>query len=612
MKKLLFQILMILTGTTFLVAVPKLGVNLTNDGAFVDIVKHTNRYQDVESFDEWGWPNDDFTLVLMDGRPVAEWAGQIDDPERYRVDYSGRYKASFRGRADLSLWGSGASIENIQYDDTEYLTTFDLVLPAPPGDNHGIVSLTFSNTIKSPQLPVNSGISYLKVHRPNYPLDTDKVFTDEFLALCKAANFDCYRFYNLQNIWSGEPTYPEVRRWEQRKLPGHAAQVSMAGTLGNPDGWSWEYIIELANILGKDIWICLHLSMNEDYVKDLAQMLKDNLDQEINIYIENSNELWSPTHMTHGPYNQAEAEELGLSFQHNHARRTLLISQWFAEVFGQEAINNKIRVVMAGQHAWFDRHKAHLSYFEDLSIEPKDHIYALSTALYFNTTLPEGTPTEIVNGMKSNIQSQISDNTINTYRQRHIDLAAEYELVGGCTSYEGGPHFPAGGSPENLDNAIIAHRTDDMAATLKMNYVQGWDELGGGLAMHFTLSSAYTRYGCWGLTDDYTNPDRNYKMQAIREMVGEWQDPDNTAVERLNNLPLVVFPNPSQGTISLELAEDMISSYYNAHIYNSDGKLVHIHSGIPKNIDISHLPLGQYYITIRSLDTIRSTGFLKE
>jgi hypothetical protein len=38
--------------------------------------------------------------------------------------------------------------------------------------------------------------------------------------------------------------------------------------------------------------------------------------------------------------------------------------------------------------------------------------------------------------------------------------------------------------------------------------------------MQFTLSSGYCRYGCWGLTDDISNPNRNYKYGAIKSIVG--------------------------------------------------------------------------------------------
>src|SRR5258706_2358016 len=78
-----------------------LGVNVDESGAFVNLINHTNRYSNAKGYDQHGWPASDFDLVLLDGRPATEWTGTIDDPEAYRVDYSGRYLARFIGSASV-------------------------------------------------------------------------------------------------------------------------------------------------------------------------------------------------------------------------------------------------------------------------------------------------------------------------------------------------------------------------------------------------------------------------------------------------------------------------------------------------------------------------------
>jgi hypothetical protein len=40
--------------------------------------------------------------------------------------------------------------------------------------------------------------------------------------------------------------------------------------------------------------------------------------------------------------------------------------------------------------------------------------------------------------------------------------------------------------------------------------------------MQFTLSSAYTRYGCWGLTDDITDPERCAKYTAAKALAEKY------------------------------------------------------------------------------------------
>ncbi len=530
----------------------RLGVNLDAAGAFVNIVNHTNRYSNAAGYDSLGWPTSDFDLVLMDGRPVPEWTGVIDDPEQYRIDYSGRYACGFTGQATVRASGTSVTVENLSYDAVRNSTTFDLIVGGYPGANHGLVFLNFQNTRRSASSSTNSGITELRVHRPGYPLQSSKVFTDEYIALCRSADFACYRFYNVQNIWDGEPSYPTRTRWEQRKTPRDAAQTSMANSSGKRDGWCWEYIVALSNMLKKDVWLNVHQSCDSAYVVALAGFLKQELDPAINIYIENSNEVWSPTQATHGPWNQADAQARGISFDQNYARRTVELSRWFAAVFGESAINGRVRVILAGQHAYPGRSDNHLAYINTTFGPPKRYIYATSSALYFGSTNASSTDTAAINaGMLADINAQITNPQTATYRPNHISKARQWDLPGGCTSYEGGPHLPAGGGTANLASQILSHRTLFMASVLERNYLEGWKDIGGGLAMYFTLVSGYNRYGCWGITDDPAKPDRNFKLQAVRSIIQK-SDP-STGMGVVATVParpqVTVTPHPFESVL---------------------------------------------------------------
>ena len=496
------------------------GVNLDNANAFVNMVNHTARYSEATGYDDNGWPTSDFSLVLMDARPATEWNGTIDDPDVYRRDVSGRYLCSFKGLATLAATGTAVQIENQTYDEGTNTTNFDLVVGAAGEPNHGLVFLRFTNTQRSAESMTPSGITELRVHRPGYARETSQVFTNEFLNLCRSAPFQCYRYYNVQNIWDGEPTWPAVTQWSNRKRPEDAAQVSMSALNGKRDGWCWEYIVELANTLGKDIWINIHQSCDAEYVHELASMLQRDLNSSINIYVESSNEVWSPTQATHGPYNAARAAALGITFDQSHAHRTVELSRWFADVFGASAINQRIRIIMAGQHAYNGRSDIHLNFINTAFGPPKSFIYATSTATYHGSSaVNDPDPVVIANGMITDIQDQISNSAGNLYRLNHINKAAQWDLPGGCTSYEGGPHIPAGGGTTNLASQIRAHRTSQMADVTHFNYRNGWFDLGGGLAMYFTLYSPYNRYGCWGITDDPAIPDRTYKLAGIKKLL---------------------------------------------------------------------------------------------
>ncbi len=569
----------------------EMGVNLVDDGAFTNIINHTVRYSNATGYNKFGWPTSDFDLVLMDGRPATEWTGNIDDPEQYRVDYSGTYKASFQGLAEVTVSGTSVTLENLRYDNLTNTTYFELIVGGHDEPNHALVFLSFKNTRISPKAMNNSGISMLRVMRQGYELDTKKTFTDEYIALCKAADFACYRYYNVQNIWNGEPVYPAKTTWENRKTPLDAAQQSMRETNGKRDAWCWEYIVELSNILDKDIWINIHMSCDSNYVAELAKFLQENLNENINIYVENSNEVWSPTQATHGPYNKAEADYYGITFDQNYARRTVELSNWFGNVFGIGAINNRIRVILAGQHAYNGRSDIQLNYINNKIGEPKDYIYATSTALYFQTDSPSSEYLKTINdGMIDDISNQVVNAQSSTYRLNHINKANDWGLVGGCTSYEGGPHVPAGGGTDNLGNLINSHRTKEMGNIIKYNYQEGWENIGGGLAMHFTLASSYNRYGCWGLTDDYTNPDRNYKMQAIRDIISTKSNIENQPSEDVVNLS----PNPTTGLVQVVLYKD----YDSISVVDINGKtLLNIDPIVGSTqIDMSSYTSGVYFL----------------
>jgi hypothetical protein len=569
----------IVLNISHLVAQPytgKLGVNLVGEDVFVDIVKETNRWNGVNAFDRQGWPMDDCELVLMDKRPVMEWSNQIDDPDQYRIDYSGVYKCSFEGLATVSNAGGDFAVTPSHYNSTTNISTFDLVVPAPKAQ-HGLVILRFSNTKRSAASASDTGIRNLKVMRPGYALNTEKIFTDDYISLCKAANFACFRYYTVQNIWGGEPDYPAVTQWNQRKLPTDACQSSMTSINGKRDGWCWEYIIEMANTIKKDIWINIHISCTEGYVRSLAQMLKDQLDPQINIYVENSNEVWSPTHQRHGPYNAAQAQSHGISFDENYARRCVELSELFKEIFGAEEINKRFRVLCAGQSHYYGRSLNHVNYINRKFGSPKEYIYALSIALYFGSTFEKGTPQQITNGMVLDIDKLINNVSDAGYRPAFIQLARTWGFPGGCTAYEGGPSDLTGLGDDisNVANIIRANRTEAMREVMNHNYGAGWFDLGGGVACQFTIYSDYNRYGCWGLTDDYTNPDRNYKMAAMRDMVGDYkiERGDTTGSGQTGTMLKQNFPNPfyPHTTIRYNLPVDADVSLM---IYNLAGRKV--------------------------------------
>lgn len=503
-----------------------IGINLNfpeRGGTFVDVVKENYRWtKDGNSLtasqvDERGWPRVDADFV-WDNRPVAEWAGEIDDPEEYRIDVSGTYKCSFKGQAEFS--GTvGGRVENQRYDEGTNRSTFDFVVDGPPGSEHGFIVISFRNTRRTADDTNESGFKEFKMHRPGYPLDTEKVFTDEFLAAVNGIKFEALRFMPFVGTNSIEQTYPTVTEWSQRKLIDDAsqAQISVIGKHGNA---AWELVIVLGNMLKKDIWICIPNSATDEYVRNLAQMIKDNLDPELNIYLENSNEVWNNI-FPQQQWNVAQANELGIDEHENHARRTVKLAQIFGDVFGQESINTRVRAILCSHSPmlkWWV--VPMLEYVRDNIGMPSDYLYGISSQAYFSIPMEAGQNVDdILSAARANITNQIDElgGENESGRMQWVAAAREWNLPGGYFIYEGGAH-PELGNLTNIDRVIEAERDPGMGELLKYNYGPGFLDVGGTLAMHFILSSSYQRYGSFGLTDDIANPDRNFKYGALRDL----------------------------------------------------------------------------------------------
>ncbi len=585
----------------------QLGVNISGSGAFVNMMNETNRYVHASAFDTLGWPESDFDLVLADNRPVAEWAGQIDDPEVYRIDMEGTYHCAFRGLATVTISGSSAQIQNQRYDTATNTTTYDIIVPSVTGTNYGFLYETFKNTHRGLAAPSNTGLTDIKCMRPGYALSTTQIFTNDYLRLLTSANFAAYRFYPVENIWDAEPIFPAVTKWSDRKQPEDASQLTMKSLNGKADGWCWEYIIQLANILQKDIWINIPISCDSEYVSHLARMLDTSLDPAIHIYVENSNEVWSPTQATHGPYNAAEAKFYGITFDENYARRTVELSRWFADVFGEPAINQRIRVVLGAQQYYSARSDVHLAYIDTAFGPPGNFIYALSSSLYFGSTQPDGDTGAIVAGMLADVTAQLDSATNAAYRPSLFARAKKWALPGGCVSYEGGPSVPAGGDTAHLANQIEANRSYAIQAAIEKNYEDGWFAMGGGLACYFTLESGYNRYGCWGITDDVAKPDRNFKMQAIRTIVGSAAVnetmPDTT-------VPLSISPDPATGRVLLHV-DLPTGGNITISVLDALGREARPAFTVSSSagsqtvpLDLSESPSGVYWVCVQSADGV--------
>lgn len=99
---------------------------------------------------------------------------------------------------------------------------------------------------------------------------------------------NCSKFYSIRFMdWMGTNGSGQTQ-WSGRSKPGWFSQAN------NPNGGvAYEYIIQLANTINRDIWICVPHQADDNYITQMATMFRDQLNPGIQVYLEYSNEVWN-------------------------------------------------------------------------------------------------------------------------------------------------------------------------------------------------------------------------------------------------------------------------------------------------------------------------------
>lgn len=514
----------------------KIGVELDGLGdgdrarPFVDLAKTLRPWtlrggDKAAPVDGRGWPTADAQTVLFDIRPFGTWLGldQIDDPARFQPDWSGTYHLSFRGQAQIHFGeGSPCTLSGLHYEAAVNTTRAEIHVPK----GTGLLVLVFTDTRRAPSIPLHSGLTDLRVIRPGYPADTKETFTHEFLRSLKP--FAILRYMDWLDTnhnpgYYGDPGHHTLH-WPDRRLPDDATQQAT----GEKYGVAWEYVIRLANQTGKDLWINIPVAADDDYIMQLARLLKRALAPQRKIYIEHSNEVWNfgfpqytynklaamdEVSRGNSPLNNDGSKDPEVWAHRRHALRLVRIGQIFRQVFGETGATGRIRSVYASWLISPDAHFADvLAWVAKTCGPPKNLFYGVASAAYYNADKapPNATPVQILAAMRASSD----DNT--RARQAIQQIAARYGLK--HCQYEVGPDT-GGGKTENVANRILANRLPGMKALILHDARDNWFARGGDLYMVFSHCSAYSRYGCWGLSEDIADLNTP-KWQAIYALTG--------------------------------------------------------------------------------------------
>jgi hypothetical protein len=285
-------------------------------------------------------------------------------------------------------------------------------------------------------------------------------------------------------------------------------------------------MIELANRVGADPWFCVPHRADDQYVTELAKLIKARLDPKRRAFIEYSNELWN------GIFEQAEwVKQQGCRAGLNklgryagsceddgarhwagvkmNARRSGQIFQLFDQVFAGESA--RLTRVLAGQAQNDHLNEVLLESFDDPAINTaRGAADVLAIAPYLGGSLASDlaehgkvqsiSVPELLDKLDQHVGSDVSEPTRTNRR-----IAERHGLR--LVAYEGGQHLVAPGHDSSVVSKLIAaNRNPRMRAIYGRMFDSWFTESDRGLLMLFNYIETSNKYGSWGLLESQEQP----------------------------------------------------------------------------------------------------------
>lgn len=475
------------------------------------------------------WSNGNASLISLtsDGYPthIPQMINGVPNKVRYVVSSEGanlppgQYVLLYDGQGTITVSGNAATVQTSPGRLRFNVTGTDIVIL-------NIEASQQANPVRNFRL--------LRLEDESANLD-ENPFYQGFLD--KIAPFKALRFMD----W-GATNHNPVRHWHERTPLSYF-------TYATPQGVPYEVMIRLANHTRKDAWVCVPHAADENYIRQMAELFRNQLDTTLTIWLEYSNEVWNwifdqahyndqnrPANLNYG---RAMAEKAGRVFRIWH------------EVFGPQHKHRVKRVL--GLQAGFNYLNEHIL----AQLDPNEWDYGSPTSYIGLDHSDRGNPVLHAGSTPDDIIA----NARHAWAEFRPVVRQDYfnvQLFGKeVVNYEGGQHFVGNvfGVPYPYQQAMwdaqyslgIYHLYNDMLDTIR-----AW---GSRMFGNFSLASQQESvYGSWGVLNhiDIAPPylQTAPKYQALLDNIC----PDTPTRVVSPNVPstweqggLQVFPNPARG-----------------------------------------------------------------
>jgi hypothetical protein len=310
------------------------------------------------------------------------------------------------------------------------------------------------------------------------------------------------RFMDWGKVNNAERTSFDQRK--QKDNPDQSPEVA------------YEWMIDLCNRMQADLWICIPHRADEEYARQFAELIKAELDSDLKVYVEYSNETWNGMFKQH-QHAIDRGTELNLPGQGMEPGENPWYVGWayhvyaavrhfkhFDDVFADEP--DRLVKVLAGQNGNVAVLRHHLAVLDDPAVNPNGiKIDAYALAPYFGHQV-DGGAADVFEQLRADLRDRVVPNVA-----KH---AAELEGTGlDLIAYEGGQHL--------LDNAVTANEQQAMHA-MYGEYLDAMDDYFTGVFAHYVHVGTNPPRHMWGsLRYTGQDPKDAPKYRALLDYVGK-------------------------------------------------------------------------------------------
>lgn len=486
---------------------------------FVDVFRTARPFaahsSDGVSYDENGWPSrlnggQAETYVLSDLNNAGDNPGPTG---LYTVLYEGKGKISYAGLGKLVESRPGRdvlAIDNFigklkltitETDATDYIRNIRVLMPGGICQND-----PFHHAVSAEDCPAGEYRSYENHHK-------DILFNPDYLRYMQS--FKVLRFMGFMGTNNSG-----VIEWSDLTRLSDATWNSDGKKTG---GAPIEVMLELANRLDADPWFCMPHKATDEYIRNFADVVRDNLKPGLKAYVEYSNEVWNSLFKQAGYAREqgrlqkldSDAFKAQMKF---YSKRSVQIFNIWEKSF---ADTKRLIRVMATHVARRSVSETVLEY-ED-AYKKTD---ALAVAPYFGGNPKPFRSISSVNELFKKLQSPSYSKSLPNIEktiQIQAQLAKKYNVD--LIAYEGGQHLADWDTSDDTQHPNpLFHQAnrDPRMGVLYYQHLQNWKKAGGKLFVHFNSPERWAKSGSWGVMENLNQtPAEAPKYNAILKFINE-------------------------------------------------------------------------------------------